>query len=316
MDTKQLAAFCAVVDRSSFSQAAEHLGVTQPAVSLAIRSLERRLGATLIDRSGRHVEPTETGRNVYRHAQRILAAEAELIRGLADDSDQLGGQLLLAASTGPGERILPSLLGSFRAANPDVTISLRVDDSETVVDRVLDRQVELGIVGAERVHRSLLFEPFLRDDIVLLCRPDSPFAGRQITIDELRATPLVLQQEGSGVRAVMERELRGAGVRTRDLNVVAELGLSESTKSAVEGGLGVCFMSRLSIEREVADGRLATATVQGLATARVLFAVRLAHRPTSKIVTGFLTFARLALGEKAASSADAGQRPVRGGRIG
>ena len=316
MDTKQLAAFCAVVDRASFSHAADQLGVTQPAVSLAIRALEKRLGSTLIDRSGRQVEPTPSGRQVYRHAQRILAAEAELLRGLADDSDRLGGHLTMAASTGPGERVLPAILGAFRVEHPDVAVSLRVDDSETVVERVLDRQVEVGIVGAERPHRSLLFEPFLRDTIVLCCPPGSAFAGRRITLDELRVAPIVVQQEGSGVRAVVERELRGAGLRTRDLNVVAELGLSESTKAAVEGGLGICFMSSLSIEREVAEGRLVTATVEGLETARVLYAVRLAHRPTSRVVRAFLAFARAQLGDRAASSEDGGSRPVRGGRVG
>jgi DNA-binding transcriptional LysR family regulator len=107
VDTKQLACLVAVIDRASFSQAAEQLGVTQPAVSLAIRSLERRLGATLIDRSGRQVEATEPGRVVYRHAQRILALEDELTRSLADSAPALGGMLQIGASTGPGERVLP-----------------------------------------------------------------------------------------------------------------------------------------------------------------------------------------------------------------
>src|ERR671917_2284895 len=79
MDTKQLAAFCAVVERKSFSQAAERLGVTQPAVSLQIRSLENRLGCRLLDRSGRRVEPTEAGLRLYRGAQRLLALEEQVL---------------------------------------------------------------------------------------------------------------------------------------------------------------------------------------------------------------------------------------------
>lgn len=316
MDTRQLAALVAVVDRSSFSQAAEQLGVTQPAVSLAIRSLEKRLGATLLDRSGRTVQPTETGRAVYRHAQRILGAEEDLVRALDEGTTDVSGQLLLGASSGPAERILPGLLGRFREQHPDVTVALRVDDTDSVIALVTDRQIELGVVGAERPHRSLLFEPFLRDELVLCVPAGHAFAGRTVSLEELRAAPLVVQQEGSGVRAVIERELRRVGVRPRELNVVAELGLTESTKAAVEAGIGVCFMSRLSIEREVADGLVGVAQVDGLASGRTLFAVRLAHRPTTRSTQAFLEFARAELGERAAPAGEPTSGPVRGGRVG
>src|SRR5437899_4861304 len=103
MDTRQLAAFCAVVERKSFSQAAERLGVTQPAVSLQIRSLEQRLGTRLLDRSGRRVEPTEAGLRLYTSAQKLLALEEQLLRDVAGDSEgELTGTLELGASTGPG----------------------------------------------------------------------------------------------------------------------------------------------------------------------------------------------------------------------
>ncbi len=316
MDTKQLACLVAVIDRASFSQAAEQLGVTQPAVSLAIRALERRLGATLIDRSGRQVEATEPGRIVYRHAQRILALEDELTRSLADSAPGLGGMLQLGASTGPGERILPGLLGRFHGAHPDVLVSLRVDDTDTIVDRVLDRQLELGIVGAERTHRALVFEPFLRDEVILLVPPDHPAVGATLSLDELRALPIVVQQEGSGVRAVVERELRAVGVRPRDLNVVAELGLQESAKSAVEGGLGVTFMSRLAVERDLAEGRFGVAAVEGLEPGRLFYAVRGSNRPPSRLVRAFLDFSRAELGDRAPPE-DAGARgPAKGGRVG
>ena len=316
MDTKQLAALVAVVDRSSFSQAAEQLGVTQPAVSLAIRSLEKRLGCQLIDRSGRVVEPTEAGQVAYRHAQRILGAERDLFHSLEEEGDGLHGHLVVGASTGPGERILPALLGAVHKEFPDVLVSLRVDDTETIIDRVLDRQLEFGIVGAERTHRSLVFEPFLRDEVLLIVPNDHPFAGRQISVEELVHEPLVVQQEGAGVRTVVERELRAHGIRARDLNVVAELGLQESAKSAVEAGLGVTFLSRLAVERELDEHRLASATVAGLEPGRLFYAVRNASRTQSRLVTSFLDFARTTLGERAVFPEATRDRPVRGSRVG
>src|SRR2546430_3808094 len=134
MDTKQLAAFCAVVERSSFSQAADQLGVTQPAVSLQIRSLEQRVGQRLLDRSGRRVEPTEAGLKLYRGAQRLLALEEQLVEELAgDEPGALRGRLEIGASTGPGGSVLPLLLCEFQRLHPDVTIALSVFDTQTVV---------------------------------------------------------------------------------------------------------------------------------------------------------------------------------------
>src|SRR5471032_2145065 len=115
MDTRQLAAFCAVVERRSFSQAAERLGVTQPAVSLQIRALEKRLGTQLLDRSGRRVEPTEAGMRLYRGAQRLLALEEQVIAEVAEGTeDELDGAFEIGASTGPGGIVLSHLLCEFQ----------------------------------------------------------------------------------------------------------------------------------------------------------------------------------------------------------
>jgi DNA-binding transcriptional LysR family regulator len=317
MDTRQLAALVAVVDRSSFSHAAEQLGVTQPAVSLSIRSLERKLGATLIDRSGRQIEPTQAGRAVYRIAQRMLALEDDLARGVGDETGMLAGLIQIGASTGPGERLLPRLLIEFHTANPEVMVSLRVEDTEAIIERVLDRQLEAGIVGAERLHRSLLYEPFLRDEVVLCVPIGHPFANRLMTLADLRATPLILQQEGAGVRSVIERELRAAGVRQRDLTIVGELGLQESVKSAVESGFGVTFLSRLAIARELDEGRLTTSSVQGLSVSRLFYTVRSSRGPVSRPVRAFLEFARESLADAGAvAGAQRPAGPMRGGRVG
>src|SRR5207237_10584758 len=119
MDTRQLATFCAVVERRSFSQAAEKLGVTQPAVSLQIRSLEKRLGTQLFDRSGRRVEPTEAGNRLYRNAQRLLALEEQLLADLGNEAEgELAGRPEIGASTGPGGTVLPVLLAGVQQLHP------------------------------------------------------------------------------------------------------------------------------------------------------------------------------------------------------
>src|SRR5438046_4806316 len=134
MDTRQLAAFCAVVERKSFSQAAERLGVTQPAVSLQVRSLEKRLGRQLLDRSGRRVEPTEAGLALYRGAQRLLALEDQLLEELeAGEGGELGGTLEVGASTGPGSTVVPVLLGGLQRTDPAGATPIAVWETPTVV---------------------------------------------------------------------------------------------------------------------------------------------------------------------------------------
>src|SRR4029077_1808037 len=205
MDTRQLAAFCAVVERRSFSQAAERLGVTQPAVSLQVRALEKRLGTQLLDRSGRRVEPTEAGMRLYRGAQRLLALEEQVVAEVAEESgDRLTGSFEIGASTGPGGIVLSQLLCEFQSFHPELHVVLWVFDTQTIVERVSARELELGIVGAARRHRGVVFEPFFRDPVVLVCPPGHPFAGKTVTVEELRGDNLITMQEGAGVRQLLE----------------------------------------------------------------------------------------------------------------
>ncbi len=293
MDTRQLAAFCAVVERKSFSEAAERLGVTQPAVSQQIRSLEDRVGQQLLDRSGRRVEPTEAGNRLYRSAQRLLALERQLLEDVAGEAEgPLRGQLAMGASTGPGGTVVPVLLCEFAEANPDVTVDLTISDTQTIVEQVARRELELGVVGATPRNRAVAYEPFFHDEVILVCPPDHPFAGKTVSLDDLRGRRLIVMQEGAGVRQVIEDELREAGTRLRDLEVRLELGLQESVKSAVEAGHGVTFISRTAVERELASGVLAEARVRGLEPSREISLVRAAGRVSTRVADAFVEFAR------------------------
>jgi DNA-binding transcriptional LysR family regulator len=292
MDTRQLQAFCAVVEKKSFSHAAEQLGVTQPAVSLQVRALEDRVGQTLLDRSGRRVEPTEVGRRLYRSAQRMLALEEQLLEEVAAEDGRIGGTLAIGASTGPGAHLVPLLLCEFQAQHPDLHVALSIWDTQTVIEKVADRQLELGVVGALRRHRSLEFEPLVRDEIVLAVPPGHSAAGGTITVEELRDETLIVMQEGAGVRQVVEEELRRAGLRLRGVEPKLELGLQESVKSAVSAGYGVSFISRTAVEGELAAGRLAAAQVEGVEPARQIYIVRARGRTPTRAAEAFLDFAK------------------------
>jgi DNA-binding transcriptional LysR family regulator len=137
-----------------------------------------------------------------------------------------------------------------------------------------------------------VFEPFFRDEVVLACPPGHPFANRTVTLDELKAEPLVLMQDGAGIRQMIDDELRELGLRLRDLNVQLELGLQESARAAVLGGFGATFISRIAIEDDLAAGTLAIARVQGLEPAREVQLARASGRAETRVAQEFVAFAR------------------------
>jgi len=165
-----------------------------------------------------------------------------------------------------------------------------------VVELVASRELELGIVGAARRHRSVRFERFFEDEVILACPPGHAFAGRSVGIDELRADTLILMQDGAGVRQIVDDELRELGLRLRDLDVRLELGLQESVRSAVQAGYGVAFISRTAVESELTAGTLAAARVEGLEATREISLARAAGRTPTRVADAFVAFARERLG--------------------
>jgi DNA-binding transcriptional LysR family regulator len=281
------------VERRSFSQAADQLGVTQPAVSLQIRSLEQRIGQQLLDRSGRRVEPTEAGMRLYRSALRLLALEQQMLAELGEEAEgELTGRLEIGASTGPGGSVLPALLGEFQQLHLQAHVALTVSDTQSVVEQVGRRELELGVVGAGGRHRGVSFEPLYRDEVVLAVPAGHRRAGKTLSLEELKDEPLVLMQEGAGIRQMIDDELRELGLRLRDLNVKLELGLQESTRAAVLGGFGATFISRIAIEGDLAAGTLAVVRVQGLEPARDVQLARATGRAETRVAQEFVAYAR------------------------
>jgi DNA-binding transcriptional LysR family regulator len=254
------------------------------------------LGAQLLDLPTRTVEPTEAGWRLYRGAQRLLQLEEQLLDEVAAEAEgDIAGDLAIGASTGPAAIVVPLLLCEFQKAHPAVHVVLEVHDTQTVVDLVAERGLELGIVGAARRHRAVRFEPFMEDEVVLLVPAGHRFAGHVVTLEELREEPLIVMQEGAGVRQVIEDELRRLGLRLRDLDVRLELGLQESVRSAVLAGFGITFLSRAAVESELADGRLVEIAVEGMDVRREISLVRAVGRSPSRAAEAFVTFARARL---------------------
>ena len=291
MELRHLRLFCEIVDQRSFSLAAEYMHITQPAASLQVRSLERELGARLLDRSGRDVKPTDAGDVLYRRARQIIALDDEARVEIMNLSDLVGGRVTIGAATGPGEHLLPGLIAQFKRAHPGIDLSLRVTDSHGVIDLVLARELELGVVGAVSLHPDLAVAPFARDEIVVVCAPTHPWASRSdVSLVEFLREPLIVQQQGAGIRAVVEAALRERGVKPAQLNVFLELGLNESVKHAVMAGAGVTYLSKFAVRSDVRNGMLAIVRVADFQITRDFSIVRSRTRAQSKAVEAFLRY--------------------------
>lgn len=230
---------------------------------------------------------------LYRGAQRLLAFEEQMLQELGDGAEgEVTGRLEIGASTGPGGSVLPVVLAEFQRLNPQVHIALSVFDSHTIVEQVARRELELGVVGVGGRHRGITFESFYRDEVVLAVPAGHARAGKKMSLAELKQEPLVLMQEGAGVRQMVDDELRELGVRLRDLNVQLELGLQESARAAVLGGFGATFISRIAIEGDLAAGTLALVRVEGLEPAREIQLARATGRAETRAAQAFVAYAR------------------------
>jgi DNA-binding transcriptional LysR family regulator len=293
MDIRQIRLFCRIVDRRSFSLAADEMHITQPAASQQIRSLERELKTTLLDRSRRTVVPTDSGQVLYRYGREILDLHERAGTEIRDLGELVAGRVVVGASTGPGEHVLPGMLTQFKVSFPGVAISLHVDDTHAVLERVLAREFEIGAVGAVSPRPELVAEPLARDEIVLVCGPAHRWAsGEAVTLAELAAEPQLMQQRGAGVRIVVEDHLRRAGIQPEDLNVVMEIGLMESAKQAAIAGGGVTFLSRWAIGPEVDHGTLRIVPIEDFRILRDFYSVHSKTRVLSRAAEALLAFFR------------------------
>ncbi|HHJ98764.1 MAG TPA: LysR family transcriptional regulator [Actinobacteria bacterium] len=274
MNVSQLKTFIAVVDHRSFSEAARLLGISQPAVTMQIQALESDIGAMLLDRGYRKIDLTEAGAALVPYARRILDQIDDARHAIDMLSDTVTGRVTVAASTTPGQYLLPRVLGAFLKLYPEVGVTLRVYDSADVVERVEAEEADLGMTGAEVPGARVHYEQLGVDELLLICPPEHPLADREtLKFSEVAAQPFIVREAGSGTRMVSEDLVRRAGVDPGDLNVVMELGTNEAIVSAVEGGMGMGIVSRQVAAKALELGTVARVPGAGFPVERPLFLV-------------------------------------------
>jgi DNA-binding transcriptional LysR family regulator len=286
-----LTTFSVAAELSSFTKAAKALGLTQAAVSQRIQSLERSLDTSLFDRRGGRVTLTEAGRTLYDAAQRILALHREARRAITGHDTPVASELVIAASSIPGEHLLPALLSVFGQKYPHIRVRAAVGDSMSVVGQVERGEVSVGLVGRKLDHPHLEFRYLASDRMVLVAPPGHPLTRKKsVTVGQLAAHPLVLREAGSGMRHCFEKALDRAGRSLNHLRVSLELGSNEAIKEAVLRGVGVAVLSALAVQKEVTAGTLHALEVEDIRCDRDMFVVQDRRRVSPLPARLFLTF--------------------------
>ena len=296
MADRRLQVFHAVAKHLSFTKAAEALFMTQPAVTSQIRQLEEHFSTRLFDRTHGRISLTAAGCLALEYAERILGASAELDTRLQEMSGQLGGALLIGASTTIADYLLPRVLGAFKARFPAVVPRLFVANSEAVQNRVAERSLDIGFIEGDSHLPLLMTDVCCEDELQVTCAPSHPLAKLEsATPESLTHYANISREPGSGTREVIDRYLQTAGVAPDALQRVMELGSPEALKGLVATGLGYSIMSRATVVNEIRLGQL----VQVPLAPRLIRSMSVVYpkeRIHSRLVGSFVQFAKQNLG--------------------
>ncbi len=257
MDFKQLQSYIEIVKCKILTIAAENLEISQPTISIHLKNLEEELQSKLIIRTAKSFEITPRGQEFFVCAQNILKLRDDLVeRWLGREADMIR----LGVSTIPSAYILPEVLPLFGKKYENVYFSIDQKDSQAIIDAVRKGSCDIGLVGMKTEDELLEFEPFYKDDMVLITPVKEKYLAMQkedeFSLEQLLREPIILREEGSGSQKSMNSFLEKMGISEEKLHVAARLNDQESLKNLVAGGLGISIVSKKAVENYVESKRL------------------------------------------------------------
>ncbi|MGF7060403.1 LysR substrate-binding domain-containing protein [Brassicibacter mesophilus] len=253
MNIDYLEAFYVTVKVNSISKAAKLLHLTQPGLSMQIQSLEKELQVSLLNRSNKGVELTEAGKIVFDYASTILSLQDNIERDLQNLKTHKKN-LLIGSCKAVGEYALPCSIYIYKHENKDVDINLEIMNTDDVIESLLNRTVNIGIIHGDSRNKDIKTQKITLDNLMLVT--SLPLMKNTITITELTKLPLIFREQGSGTRMTINNVLNTHDIEIDDLNIIYELNSMEAIKSSVIAGKGISFIPELSIKRELRDGVL------------------------------------------------------------
>ena len=282
--------FRAVARHRSFTLAGAELHLTQSAVSVQIRELGIVLGTSPFEMIGKKVHLTDAGHLLEVYAARMEGWLREMTQDFAAFRENGTGLVRIGASTSLGTYYLPALLAEFSVSYPRVKVTLVVENSAHIEERLLTNEFDLGFIGTACASRDIVSEPFLEDELFFCCAPGHPLArARSIAPERLAKERIVIRESGSATRATMEAHLNRRGIAFPHF---MELGSVEAIKQVVMSGLGIGYFSALTVCNEISAGWLVRLRVNSLTAGRAFYIVQHRLKKGTAMLTAFIAFAK------------------------
>ncbi|MDF2000315.1 LysR family transcriptional regulator [Peribacillus castrilensis] len=290
MKLENLKMFCLVVDEGSISQAARLSFLSQPAVTRQIHQLENYYNTLLFDREEGRLRVTEAGKLLYPFAKAIVNDFNHSKEVIQQSTGKYNANLIVGASLTIGEYLLPSLLGRFKKQQPEIKVTLTIKNTPRVLEDLSNDVIDLALVEGLVENTDFIVDKFAEDELILVCPSDHPWKERkEIQLEELGNERMIWRESISGTRLIVENMLREHGILEK-IESYMEIGSTQAIKSAVEAGLGISILPRLTVARELEQGFLREVDIYRINMARNLWLVRKNKRFNKIGVSKFVDF--------------------------
>lgn len=294
MEDHKLRVFCAVAETKSFSKASELIHLTQPAVSLQIQAMEELYETRLFDRSGNSINLTPAGEILYKRAKEILALYAEAQHNISEITGAIKGSLSIGASSTIGNYLLPHIIAAFKKKVPQVNISLVVNNTKVITERLNAGEIDIALVEGDVSKQRFSVETLLSDELVVIMSPAHHWTERRnVPAIELTKEPIIMREEGSGTRQIILKHLEEHGIKLDQLKIALVMGSTEAIKGAVEEGLGVSIVSAWAARKNLKQGPIKSTTFKDLKFNRNFSIISPKRNYSTHTAREFLNFLRV-----------------------
>lgn len=288
MNINQLRAFYTVIKTGSFSSAAEELCVTEPAVFIQVRSLERHLGFTLLDKLGKELTPTEAGKILYEYGEKIFTLVDEATKAVQELQDLKHGHLRVGVTQALAQYLMPSLISDFQDRYPRIAVSMDGSSSRGLVEGILQHRYELAVVARVPYPERITFIPYTRDEILLVVSPHHALARKKkVSLSELAKEPVILTDAKSAVKFSVWKGFEQRGLHPAS---IIEAGNIEFIKQLVERGKGYSFLASICVREEIKQGVLSTIPLENGIFTMDIDVIHLKGKTLSPAASTFLSF--------------------------
>ncbi|PVV51252.1 LysR family transcriptional regulator [Chryseobacterium sp. HMWF035] len=285
----RLKVFHTVASRSSFTKASEELNISQPAVTKHIKEIENQLNTKLFDRKGTSIQLTQSGKILFEYAEKIRNIYRDLEFEIHQINQKHQGKLIIGASTTVAQYILPEILAKFKSYYKDLKIELITHNTEMISELLKDGKIDLGIIEGESQSSYFDYQKFKPDEIVLVAKANHPLANKTLNVKDLYEIELILREQGSGSLEFIQNRLKEKGIVTENLNIVMQLGSSESIKNYLLHSDSLAFLSISTVLNELKNNQLTIIDIKNFSIERNFHFI-LPKGEQSELIRLFLKF--------------------------